>query len=635
MGSHELKLDTVVSVCVTLDNLLSKSYGPNALNVLLSTSSGKLMVSSAGMSILQALNISHPIGHMLISSVQSHHRMTGDNSKSFLLLVCEILKNIQRTMPKDKNVDRIKYCKYLTLIKNTILPNKTMPILVGKCAKAVQFDELNSNVSDLLRTFLQGKVNHQTRENFTHLLTHYILEACNSCTLQEALQFTLDNFTFIFQENVGLSQLGSKAINGIVVTRDVMQNSSSGLKLEDVNFVFMACSLELKDSTVGQNAVFTGLQRSTMHKALVWKQQHVKKYMERLKGRSVKLLLTTVHISEMVLHLCSAVNIKVVHCVDEDEMVFLSKASNVPIIHESQDILEDGLYQYIGHADSFQNIVVAGKRCILLTDPKYIGPENNGIPNRPFYRSRKLCPLNIVQSVLVCALTPGMCSQFASVMYNAIKCLYMWADPVNILETTTAGTEPRCCGESDVFDNSTTETGNADKQKGVMSYSICGGGAFELFLYRGLKNRMAFCYDTQLQEVLNILSDSLLAVPLRLLQNSFSPSANRMNIAQLLKLTSPVDTSAQPVGGVSQNSSPHAYESMEAKVAFLSNRIVGIDSKTGTTLLEPVCGVVQPLASKVLMLYQVLDIVIQILRIDSVVSVKQHCPDYDTSDEEN
>ena len=88
MGSHELSLDTVVSVCTTLDNLLVKSYGPNALNVLLSAASGKLMVTSAGMTILQSLNISHPIGQMLIRSIQSHHRMSGDNSKSFLLLVC-------------------------------------------------------------------------------------------------------------------------------------------------------------------------------------------------------------------------------------------------------------------------------------------------------------------------------------------------------------------------------------------------------------------------------------------------------------------------------------------------------------------------------------------------------------------
>ena len=117
MGSHELSLDTVVSVCTTLDNLLVKSYGPNALNVLLSTASGKLMVTSAGMTILQSLNISHPIGQMLIRSIQSHHGMSGDNSKSFLLLVCDILKNIHKVMSRDTNAGRMKYCKCLHKVK--------------------------------------------------------------------------------------------------------------------------------------------------------------------------------------------------------------------------------------------------------------------------------------------------------------------------------------------------------------------------------------------------------------------------------------------------------------------------------------------------------------------------------------
>ena len=61
----------------------------------------------------------------------------------------------------------------------------------------------------------------------------------------------------------------------------------------------------------------------------------------------------------------------------------------------------------------------------------------------------------------------------------------------------------------------------------------------------------------------------------------------------------------------------------------------GVNGRTGTTLLEARSEIVQPLASKVLMIYQVLELVTQILRIDSVVSVSKLRPESDSSDEEN
>ena len=148
--------------------------------------------------------------------------------------------------------------------------------------------------------------------------------------------------------------------------------------------------------------------------------------------------------------------------------------------------------------------------------------------------------------------------------------------------------------------------------------------------------------------MLKILSDSLLAVPLRLLQNSFAPAARRMNMAQLLQLTScglDKATSGPDLGNEfsqraavcdvanSSGSGPGATDAALASIR--TSGLQGVDGRTGTTLLEASTGIVQPLASKVLMIYQVLELVQQILRIDSVVSVSKLRPESDSSDEEN
>ena len=375
MGSHELSLDTVVSVCTTLDNLLVKSYGPNALNVLLSTASGKLMVTSAGMTILQSLNISHPIGQMLIRSIQSHHRMSGDNSKSFLLLVCEILKNIQKAVSRDTNAGRNKYCECLHKVKTFVLPKRILPILVQSCGKYLSSDNMKTSISEIVSTHLQGKVNHQTREHFTQLLTNYIAMICNNdiTQLRHTLRFVVENFDVIFHENSGISQLSSMSVPGMILTRDVLRNRPSGVNMDATSFVLMGCSLEMKDSVVAQNAIFSGLQNGVLQQTLLWKQQHVRQYVQKLKDQHVKLLITTAHVSELVVHVCVSMGISIVHCVDEEEIALLSKVGDLPIVYESTELLSGEVSKYIGLADSCSNLVVGGRRCLQLVNPRRNG----------------------------------------------------------------------------------------------------------------------------------------------------------------------------------------------------------------------------------------------------------------------
>ena len=650
MGSHELKLDTVVSVCSTLDNLLVKSFGPNALNVLLSTASGKLMVTSAGMTILQSLNISHPIGQMLIRSIQSHHGMAGDNSKSFLLHVCEILKNIHKAMSRDTNAGRMKFCKCLHKVKTFVLPERILPILVQSCGKYLSSYNMKNGISEIISTHLQGKINHQTRDHFTQLLTNYIAMSCGKdiTHLSETLQFILDNFDVIFHENPGISQLSSKSVPGIILTRDVLQNNPSGVNMDAIRFIVMGCSLEVKDSVVAQNAIFSGLQNGVMQQTLLWKQQQVRQYVQKLKDEDIKLLITTAHVSELFVHVCVTMDIYVVHCVDEEETALLSNVGGLPIVYESTELLSREVSDYIGLVDSCCNLVVGGRRCLQLVNPRRNG--NNESASKQSLETQ--CPLKNVHSVLICAPTPGMCSQFRSLMYNAIKCTHMLTDPKNVLEPQTISTV-QTLPETNIHPDHSNVQDATDAPKGIMAYPICGGGTFELFLHRCFKEILKDTDNAELQEVLKILSDSLLAVPLRLLQNSFAPSARRMNVAQLLQLTSsgrndaasnpgPSDKFSQYVAvcdeancDVANSSGSDAEGTNAALTTVRTSGLRGVNGRTGTTLLQASTEIVQPLASKVLMIYQVLELVAQILRIDSVVSVSKLRPESDSSDEEN
>ncbi len=585
-----------------------RSFGPNALNVMLSTASGKLMMTSAGMTILQALNISHPIGQMLISSIHSHYKMTGDNSKTLLLFVCEMLKRIEKSVLKNEKFHRMKYCKVINQIRNEALPRRILPDVIAVCRTILTSKNVRKQLSSLVSTYLQGKMNHGTREHFTQLLTDYVFSASenSAAKLANALQHITDNFTCLFHENPGFSQFSTTVVPGIIITREFMRNWPRTVDTNCLQFVLMGCSMERKDSEICRNTVFSGLQKENLRKALLWKRQFVLQQVTNLASTNVKIVLTAAHVSEMVLHSLSTHGIAVAHCVDEEELDFVSQQSGVPIIFEPEDVASGDISQHLGCLDSCEAVVVAGRRCIQMVNVR--ATSQQGGPNS------SQAQLGNIQSVLVCAPTPGMCSQFKSVLYNALKCLHMWLDPDNILKP---------CTKQEDQDGTVAHSD-------IVGYSIVGGGAFELLLYRHMKAFAGGSSDADLREVLELVCDSLLSVPVRLIQNSYASPANRMNLAQLVQLTkTPIYPDTEP-GEATQHDEPVASEVMD-----MQQHTVGVDGKTGVGPLSSNSNIVQPLASKVLMLFQALDLLHQLLRIDSNVSVTKIHPQKDSSDDEN
>ncbi len=583
MTSHTLSLQSVVSIAGTLDSLLKKSFGPNAMNILLSTPTGKLMVTSAGMTILKSLNIAHPVGQMLIRSIESHHRITGDSTKTFLLLVLHIFSGLDKIGSNQATGSRMKFVKILNDFKNFLLPRKIWPSLKSECAVQMSHlseEELRELLLKLSRTHFGGRLGRRTRDHFTDQLVNFVLTASGGCRekLVQTLQFVLENFAVLFHENPGSTQFETKTLPGFILTRHFMQRNARELGTQ-VRFVLLGCTLETRESDTKQEAIFSGLDKASLQRALLWNQRCVTRHVTALKENGVRLLLATTRVSELVLHLCSTHGIHVVQCVDEEEMEFLSRVSHVPVIHDPRDLLAENPSWFIGCAGSCVTVVISGRPCLQIAKPFIATTANGGT-------SELQAGENV--SMIVCAPTPGMCSQFKSAVYNALKNLHMAFDPLCTLESFSCEA--------------------ASSSRELEGHVVSGGGAFELRVRNALKDHVSVTRDSDEKVVLNVLCDALVSVPLALLQNSYASASSRMNLAQLLQLTTKLHRNG--------DSEP------------------GVDAVGGTALFPRNSGVVQPLASKVLLLHHVVDFVIQVLRIDSVVGVSKIQPESDSSDED-
>ncbi|XP_071959411.1 uncharacterized protein [Antedon mediterranea] len=127
-GTNIKKVDltAVLHVCQTLESILKNSFGPNGLSTLLSSASGNICISNDGVALMQSIRFESPMGRMILDSIISHHRLTGDNSKSFVFIISELLCKISNKLSlseRENDIFKLRdgFTRLSTVLQTTVM----------------------------------------------------------------------------------------------------------------------------------------------------------------------------------------------------------------------------------------------------------------------------------------------------------------------------------------------------------------------------------------------------------------------------------------------------------------------------------------------------------------------------------
>lgn len=144
-----------IEVCERVASILSTTLGPYGLDKLFY---GKnLLLTNDGATILENLNLTHPIERILTSLSHSQDKEVGDGTTSVILLTAEILANLKPLIKEDFNLDMIR---------------NTLKIARQKCIEKLQ----NLTIDDedallkLVCTTLSSKNVRNYKQHFAEML---------------------------------------------------------------------------------------------------------------------------------------------------------------------------------------------------------------------------------------------------------------------------------------------------------------------------------------------------------------------------------------------------------------------------------------------------------------------------------
>ncbi|XP_071785091.1 BBSome complex assembly protein BBS10-like [Asterias amurensis] len=644
-------LKDALAICQTIEGLLQRSLGPNGLHTMLTSPTGNVVITGDGYTLLTSLHLSHPIARWIVGQIKGHHGVTGDNSKSLILIVTEILRQLQKAVtPRDSAAEECSAKQDLIQINyalETIL-SETFPGIVRTnllksciCVNLVEGERerVLSICSKMVKTALSGKFNKRSTEHVASLTVDLV---CGSSDDIGCLRNDLDRLIVDYDvtciEVTNQPVVKSILIDGVVLTRSFSFQSEDLDSLTKVPFVIFNCSLDKWIPEV-QSTLLTR-NSDAMAEIFQYGMVHTRTLIDFLKRSNVRLVLSSEALSDVSVSHCRAADISVVHMIPEGELKRLAQLTKTDIIYDTTSIaaqtLEPGFASFCRRFLLGQHVGV------------HLGISENAA----------------AKQLVLCAPTQGICRQWFIAVYNTLKTLRMWLDTswltdieegkVEVNTSVNEEAPPKLTNSCESYQNqdgvdstlcdfstgddtpcvdqlnhlhlessnsSATETNSfkpkqenrqrarTNKQENEQTVrtnnqvALClpGGGCAEFLLYKlfqNLRKNNSTEYDSlyvvknpSMKTALHILSESALCIPRTLFKNSFSRGSHGSSFIQMV-------------------SSLKDAESL------------GIHGKSGRLCDLAECGVLETLLGRLMLWNDAVQTVVELLRIDTIIGIK-------------
>ena len=568
-AKHDIQLSAITTICLSLESILKKCFGPNGLSVMLTTATGTLMITGSGAAILRSLHLSHPIGRMVTDSVVTHCQQTGDNCKTFVFLLCGMLRKL-RDLPANRQqcqCERQTAACALAHLKHAVLPGLVCQSIAEQsttvCCTQENLHRVKTTCNDTFASTLRGRFNKATASHLAKVMVEMTFADVDVDDIPLAIDECIKHFPQVHVEIAGNAILSTNVLDGILIQRDIKVHvpllMENGVRFMLVAFdVTDTQSSGCDDTTASIRVTSTDQLRDTF----AWKMSHLQGFVQLISSRGVNLLVCSSVVSDVLAFHCRRAEISIIQAVDEDDMKRLEFVFDVHAVYCWSELIST---RVVGLADSCISVQLGVHRWALL---------------RPAPATRH-CSRSLSWQLVVCAPTAGLGDQVSSALLGCLKCARMLFDTSVLCDASGLNPWPVPCTQTSDESQSGLDTSTG------LCHSHCvfipGGGTFERTLYKALQSYKQQCKDINLTRGADILQHGLQSVLSHLARNSFASSDVR-----------PLAAAAMATSGKQMD------------------------------------GVIEPLASKMVLLHDLVTLLQQLLRVDMLVPVRRlHLTDDD------
>ena len=303
------------------------TLGPRGMDKMLVDSSGDVVITNDGATILNQMDIEHPAAQMIVEVADAQEDEVGDGTTTAAVIAGQLLAHAEDLLEDDVHPTTIVEGYY----EASRIATETVESLV-----------LDEELDDeLLRSVAESSMTGKgTGGVGAERLAEVVVEAVRHVENEDGV--ARDNV--ILQTKVGASSAATELVSGVIIDEEPVHDNMPR-SLEDVGIAVIEEALEVKESDVDAEYNVTSVDQ--LNEALEAEEAELRGYAEAIEAAGANVVVSTDDIDDRVASYLTNKGILAFEDVGSQEAGWVADATGALRIGDVDDLQSDDL----GHAE--------------------------------------------------------------------------------------------------------------------------------------------------------------------------------------------------------------------------------------------------------------------------------------------
>jgi len=320
------------------------TLGPKGMDKMLVDSSGEVVVTNDGVTILKQMDIEHPAANMVVEVSETQEDEVGDGTTTAVVVAGELLKKAEELLEQDIHAT--------TLAQGYRQAAEKAKEVLTDAAIDVSEDD-RETLKEIAATAMTGKGAESAKDTLSTLVVNAVL------AVKDDEGIDIDNVKV--EKVVGGSTENSELVEGVLVDKTRVHDNMPYF-VEDANVAVVDDALEVKEADIDTEVNVTDPDQ--LQQFLDQEEAQLKEMVDDLVDAGADVVFAEDGIDDMAQHYLAKEGILAVRRTSSDDAKRIARSTGARVVSNLSDIEADDL----GFAGNVVEQDVAGDTKILIED---------------------------------------------------------------------------------------------------------------------------------------------------------------------------------------------------------------------------------------------------------------------------
>ncbi len=325
-GKEAMRINIMVAKAVA--EVMKSTLGPKGMDKMLIDSLGDITITNDGATILDEMDVQHPIGKLLVEIAKTQDDEVGDGTTTAVILAGALLEEAEKLL--DKNIHPTVVVSGFKKALDAAMEH------LRKIAVPVKRDDVTT-LKKVASTAMHGKISETVKDYFAELAVKAMLQVAEERNGEWIAD--LDNVQIVKKHGGALED--TQLVYGIVIDKEVV-HAAMPKRVVNAKIALLDAPLEVEKPEI--DAEIRINDPPNQIRAFLEEEENIlKSYVDKFKALGVNAVFTTKGIDDMAQYYLAKAGILAVRRVKRSDIEKLVRATGGRLVTNIEDMTEADL----------------------------------------------------------------------------------------------------------------------------------------------------------------------------------------------------------------------------------------------------------------------------------------------------